>query len=157
MFITDNSGNANVTQNSQNFGFAFFQSFLRSSYGTANNFDGPAEFDIILEASRGSNVLATNHIVIDVVESNDAPVAQDDTASVTEDVTLSASGNVLTNDLDDYAGDSKSVTTTVTFNGAHGNLTLNSNGTYTYALNNAPPTSSNWRRRHCVRYLQLHY
>ena len=137
MFIADDAGNANVTQNSQNFGFAFFQSFLGSSYGTANNFDGPAEFDIILEASRGANVLATNHIVIDVVESNDAPVAQDDTAAVTEDVTLGASGNVLTNDLDDDAGDSKSVTTTGTFNGAHGDLlTLNANGTYAYALNN---------------------
>jgi len=44
---------------------------------------------------------------------------------------------VLTNDADVDSGDSKTVTTTGSFIGAHGTLTLDVNGSYSYAVNNA--------------------
>lgn len=68
VFIADDAGNANVTQNSENYGFGFFQTFLTSAYGPGNGFAGPAEFDIILQAYDLSNTLiAQNHIVVDVL------------------------------------------------------------------------------------------
>src|SRR4029077_5965270 len=49
----------------------------------------------------------------------------------------SAAGNVLANDTDVDAGDSKTVTTTGSFTGTYGTLTLAANGTWSYALDNA--------------------
>src|SRR5207342_3644948 len=46
-------------------------------------------------------------------------------------------GNVLANDTDVDAGDSKTVTTVGAFAGAHGTLTLNADGSYSYAVNNS--------------------
>jgi choice-of-anchor C domain-containing protein len=143
VFIADDGGNANVTQNSENYAFSFFQSFLTSPYGAANNFDGPAQFDLVLEAHRSGQLLASNHVVVDVVETNDPPTANPDSNgadAVTETGLAagdsSASGNVLTNDTDPDAGDSKTVTTTGAFTGTYGALTLNANGSWTYALDN---------------------
>jgi hypothetical protein len=56
-----------VTQNSENYGFGFFQSFLTSPYGPGNNFAGPAHFDIVLQTLNGTQLIAQNHIVVDVV------------------------------------------------------------------------------------------
>ena len=67
VFIGDDAGNANVTQNSENYAFSFFQAFLASPYGTSNAFAGPAQFDIILQAFDGSHLLASNHIAVDVI------------------------------------------------------------------------------------------
>ncbi len=66
VFIADDEGNANVTQNSENYAFGFFQSFLTSAYGTGNAFAGPAQFDIILQALDGSQIIARNHIIVNV-------------------------------------------------------------------------------------------
>ncbi|HTO48732.1 MAG TPA: DUF4347 domain-containing protein, partial [Burkholderiales bacterium] len=49
-------------------------------------------------------------VVITVNPVNDPPVANNDAAAVQEDVTLNASGNVLANDTDVDAGDTKTVT-----------------------------------------------
>lgn len=65
-FIADDGGSANVTQNSQNYAFSFYQGFLTSPYGPGNNFAGPAQFDIILQAFDGAQLVAQNHIVVDV-------------------------------------------------------------------------------------------
>src|SRR5262245_9092097 len=66
--IADDEGTANVTQNSENYAFTFFQSFLTSPYGHGNGFAGPAEFDIILQAFDANNsLLAQNHISVDVI------------------------------------------------------------------------------------------
>lgn len=65
-FITGDGGNSRVTQNSSNYGFGFFQAFLTSPYGQGNNFAGPAQFDIILQAFDGAQLIAQNHIVVDV-------------------------------------------------------------------------------------------
>jgi hypothetical protein len=65
-YISDDEGNANVTQNSQNYAFNFYQSFLTSPYGPTNSFSGPAQFDIILRALDGTQIVASNHIVVNV-------------------------------------------------------------------------------------------
>jgi VCBS repeat-containing protein len=163
VFIADDAGNADVTQNSENYAFTFVQSFLTSPYGVSNNFDGPAEFDIVLEAHRGGQLLASNHIVVDVVESNHAPVANPDSngadavreAGVNPGNTpfagdLSALGNVLANDTDVDFGDVKTVSAVngsaanvgVALTGTYGSLTLNANGSWTYTLNNADPDTN---------------
>jgi hypothetical protein len=67
VFIADDEGTANVTQNSENYAFSFFQSFLTSPYGPGNSFAGPANFDIILQALSGNTLVAQNHISVDVV------------------------------------------------------------------------------------------
>ncbi len=65
-FIADDEGNANVTQNSENYSFGFFQSFLTSPYGPGNSFAGPAQFDIILQALDGTQIIDRNHIRVNV-------------------------------------------------------------------------------------------
>lgn len=68
VFIADDEGTANVTQNSENYAFAFFQSFLTSAYGPGSAFAGPASFDIQLLAYDSNDVLlAQNHIAVNVV------------------------------------------------------------------------------------------
>jgi hypothetical protein len=67
VFISDDHGNANVTQNSENYGFGFFQAFMGGVYGPGDSFAGQAHFDIILQALDGANLIAQNHIVVDVI------------------------------------------------------------------------------------------
>ncbi len=67
VFIADDEGNANVTQNSENYSFGFFQAFLTSPYGIGNAFAGPAQFDIVLQAFDGPQMIVRNHIAVDVL------------------------------------------------------------------------------------------
>lgn len=69
-------------------------------------------------------------VTIDLTHNN-APIAKDDSAALGEDAG-STSGNVLSNDFD-WEGNTLSATPG-TFDGTYGTLTLNSNGSYTYAL-----------------------
>ncbi|HKO62355.1 MAG TPA: hypothetical protein VJV03_14420 [Pyrinomonadaceae bacterium] len=64
--ISDDEGNSNVTQNSQNYGFAHFQAFLGGAYAPPA-FAGPGQFDIILRALDGTQIVASNHIVVNVL------------------------------------------------------------------------------------------
>lgn len=66
VFIPDDGGTANVTQNSENYAFGFFQAFLTSPYGVGNAFAGPAQFDIVLQALDGTQLITRNHIVVNV-------------------------------------------------------------------------------------------
>ena len=66
VFIADDKGNANVTQNSENYVFGIFQAFLASPYGLGNSFAGPAKFDIILQALDGAQIIVRNHIAVNV-------------------------------------------------------------------------------------------
>ncbi|WP_298241353.1 VCBS domain-containing protein [uncultured Bradyrhizobium sp.] len=78
---------------------------------------------------------------------NHAPVAVADIASVREDVTTIASGNLLANDTDADAGDTHTVSavaggtdngTTITVVGTYGTLVVTkATGAYSYTLNNA--------------------
>jgi hypothetical protein len=66
VFIADDKGSTTVTQNSENYAFAFFQSFLTSAYGPGNGFAGPARFDIVLRAFNGPQLVAQNQIAVNV-------------------------------------------------------------------------------------------
>ena len=96
---------------------------------------------------------STTTLTITVHGADDAPVAKADVGTAVEAgiaAGSNATGNVLPNDTDVDAGDSKTVTT-VTFgattasagtalSGAYGQLTLGANGAYTYVVNDANPT-----------------
>jgi VCBS repeat-containing protein len=99
-----------------------------------------------------SNAQSTATLTITIHGANDAPVAAADTATAIPDGVLagsSATGNVLSNDTDGDALDSFSVTGVTngsngTLNGVtaglYGNLTLNSDGTYSYAVDSLNAT-----------------
>ena len=78
--------------------------------------------------------------------SNNPPVAVADTASVTEDVALVTTGNLLSNDTDPNGlplslfsvnGIAISTSGTTTIVGTYGTLVIQANGQYTYTLNNS--------------------
>lgn len=66
VFILDDEGTSQVTQNSHNYTFGIYQFLLTSPYGPGSGFAGPATFDIILRALDGAQVVVSNHIVVDV-------------------------------------------------------------------------------------------
>ncbi|MGB4115460.1 MAG: VCBS domain-containing protein [Polaromonas sp.] len=80
---------------------------------------------------------SASSLEITVTGTNDAPVAFADAASVKEDITLTATGNVLANDKDVDQGTVLSVATAGTFTSLYGTLTIAANGGYTYTLNNS--------------------
>ncbi|HEX8640668.1 MAG TPA: Ig-like domain-containing protein [Allosphingosinicella sp.] len=77
---------------------------------------------------------SSSSVTITVDGANDAPVANDDNASTSEDA--SVSGNVLANDTD-IDVEPLTVTNPGTYVGAYGTLTLAADGSYTYAPNAA--------------------
>ena len=98
----------------------------------------------------GAGATSSSTLTVTIAGTNDAPVAVANTNAgdaVTESGVNpgntafagdpSATGNVLTNDTDIDAGDTKTVTTTGSFTGTYGTLSLAANGTWTYTLNNA--------------------
>ena len=76
-------------------------------------------------------------LTVTITGTNDAPVTSVDTAAVQEDLGISATGNVLTNDSDVDQGTVLTVANAGTFAGNYGSLVLNADGSYTYALDNA--------------------
>jgi VCBS repeat-containing protein len=78
----------------------------------------------------------TEVLSIRISGTNDAPVAVPDSNAVTEDVVLTAVGNVLTNDSDPE-GNQLQVFSSGAIPGAYGTLTLNQDGSYVYQLNPA--------------------
>ena len=97
------------------------------------------------QVSDGSGATATATLTVTITGTNDAPVANADAAAVQEDVTLAAAGDVLANDTDVDAGDTKTVSLVngaagnvgAAVAGTYGSVTIAANGTYTYSLNNA--------------------
>jgi VCBS repeat-containing protein len=77
---------------------------------------------------------STSTVTVTVNGANDAPVANDDSASTSEDG--GASGNVLANDTD-VDGETLTVTNPGTYVGAYGTLVLAADGSYTYSPNAA--------------------
>jgi VCBS repeat-containing protein len=73
---------------------------------------------------------SSSTVTITVSGTNDAPVANDDTATTDENTTVS--GNVLANDTD-AQNDPLTVTDPGVYVGTYGTLTLNADGSYTYA------------------------
>lgn len=80
---------------------------------------------------------SASNLAVTVTGTNDAPVAFADVATVKEDITLTATGNVLTNDKDVDQGTVLSVATVGTFTSQYGTLVIAANGGYTYTLNNS--------------------
>ena len=107
-------------------------------------------FAVVVTDSDGSSANAS----LDVAITDDVPTARDDADSVTEDGPLTADGNVLTGGgggdanmtdgvADTQGADGATVTAVeggtvgASFATTYGMLTLNSDGSYTYVLNNA--------------------
>ncbi|MBK9160736.1 MAG: tandem-95 repeat protein [Nitrosomonadales bacterium] len=82
---------------------------------------------------------STAQVSMAIAGMNDAPVTEADTTAVQEDMTLTATGNVLSNDTDVDQGTVLSVANAGTYQGNFGALTLNADGSYAYALDNASP------------------
>jgi trimeric autotransporter adhesin len=82
-------------------------------------------------------VITPATLTVTITGTNDAPVTAEDAASVQEDVTISATGNVLTNDSDADQGATLTVLNAGSFTGNYGQLVLNTDGSYSYALDNA--------------------
>ena len=82
-------------------------------------------------------------LTVTIRGANDAPVAMDDVAIAVEagagGAGIDPSGNVLDNDTDIDAGDSRTVASTGVLAGAYGSLTLAADGSYTYVLDNDNP------------------
>ncbi|MBU5615336.1 retention module-containing protein, partial [Geomonas azotofigens] len=104
--------------------------------------DGQVAHDIFTySVSDGHGGTASATLTIDINGTNDGPkltndtFAANDVNAVKEDVTLTASGNVLTNDIDPD-GDTLTVTTTDAMAGTYGSVTIAADGSYTYTLNN---------------------
>lgn len=72
---------------------------------------------------------SSSTVTITVSGTNDAPVANDDTATTDENTAVS--GNVLANDTD-VDGETLTVTNPAIYVGAYGTLMLNADGSYTY-------------------------
>jgi VCBS repeat-containing protein len=80
---------------------------------------------------------STATLSIDVLGTNDGPVAVSDANSVSEDAVLVATSNVLANDTDVDTDTVLSVSNPATLAGTYGTLTLGADGQYSYALNNS--------------------
>ena len=119
----------------------------------APDFEQPADagadnvYNVTVQVSDGQGGTDTQAIVVTVANADEPPTAVGDTASVSEDGTLVASGNVLTNDSGVDGAALRVVAANGTFNsssvlpatlqGIYGSLHLNGDGTYTYTLDNA--------------------
>src|SRR5262249_39464976 len=88
------------------------------------------------QATDGVASSNTATLVVTITGVNDAPVANDDSATMTED-TPTVTGNVLGNDTDVDEGTTLTVAAPGTFTGTYGSLVLAADGSYTYTLNNA--------------------
>ncbi len=110
-----------------------------------------------------SGATSSSTLSITITGTNDAPVAVADTNAgdvVSESGVnpgntafagdATAAGNVLTNDTDVEAGDTKTVTTTGSFTGTYGTLSLAANGAWTYTLNNADADTQGLRQGQSV-------
>jgi large repetitive protein len=101
------------------------------TYTPSANYNGPDSFTYQATDSQTNSTTATVNITVTPV--NDAPVAQNDSYTTAEDTSLVVSApGVLGNDSDI---DGDGLTAIIVANPAHGTLTLNANGSFTYTPN----------------------
>ena len=96
--------------------------------------NGQTADDVFTYIASDGTASDTATLTITVTGLSGVPNANDDTATTTEDA--SVSGNVLTNDTD-AEFDPLTVSNPGTYTGTYGTLVLNSNGSYTYTPNAA--------------------
>ncbi|MDP3170410.1 MAG: VCBS domain-containing protein, partial [Polaromonas sp.] len=146
---SDFTGVATVTipagSSTANFNIATIDDFLA---------EGNESLIVTITSATGGNfeslvVGGAASVTTNIVDNNRSPVAVADTGTAVEAGTAAgsnATGNVLTNDTDVDAGDTKTVsaitggTVGSALVGTYGTLTLNANGTYTYVVDNANAT-----------------
>jgi large repetitive protein len=120
------------------------------TFTPALNFNGAVP--VVTYTVSDGTLSTTATLSLTVTPVNDAPVGVADTVTATEaggvangTAGLNPSGNVLTNDTDPDAADSKTVSAVTgtaagvvggSTAGAYGTLVLNASGTYTYTVNN---------------------
>src|ERR1700730_2848704 len=140
-FADEDGSDIHLSQNSVNIGF----NFLLNAFGPDALSEGK-HYNIQLSATDAVTGALVGSVQ-DALTLNSAPVATPNTASVTEDTTLSASGNVITNVPadSDVNGDPIAVSAVngasanvgAAIAGTYGTLTLHAHGSYSYALHNA--------------------
>jgi len=108
-----------------------------SSMGVQSLAEGQVVTDVFDYVATDGLAETPSTLTVSITGTNDAPIVAADTAAVQEDVVLTATGNVLANDYDIDQGDVLSVANAGTYVGTYGTLTLNSDGSYSYALNNS--------------------
>ncbi len=105
------------------------------TYTPDADFNGADSFTYEVSDGQGGSATATAAITIAAV--NDTPVAVDDTAAIAEDAAPNTvTGDVLANDSD-VDGDPLTLTTRGDAVLSYGALTLNADGSYSYALDNS--------------------
>ena len=110
-----------------------------------------------VKVNDGMTDSVTQNVTFTITGTNDAPVAVADVATAVEaggvgnaTAGTNPTGNVLTNDTDVDAGDTKAVSAVAfgatngtlgsALSGSYGTLTLNADGSYSYAVNNSNTT-----------------
>lgn len=91
-------------------------------------------FSYTVSDTAGATSIA--QVTMTITGANDAPVTAADMAVAQEDLNVSATGNVLSNDSDVDQGAVLSVHDAGLRSGNYGQLTLDADGTYAYALDN---------------------
>jgi VCBS repeat-containing protein len=81
-------------------------------------------------------VATPSALIITITGTNDAPVTAVDPVTVQEDLIVSATGNVLSNDTDVDQGTILNVVDAGFRAGSYGNLALGADGSYTYSVDN---------------------
>ena len=123
-------------------------------------YTGTASFDYTINDGQGGTSTATVNVTVTaVVAVNNPPVAVPDSNAVVESGvnpgniafagTPSATGNVLTNDTDPDALDTKAVSAVngsaanvgAVISGTYGSVQISADGSYTYTLDNARPAT----------------
>lgn len=125
--VTTNPTNGSVTVNSD--GTVSYTH--NGSETTTDSF----QYRIEDTANNQSNIVTVS---VTVTPQNDNPVAVGDTNSITED-SATVNGNVLANDTDPE-NNSLTVTSTGTVATTYGQITMNSDGSYVYTLDNGNAT-----------------
>jgi len=92
-------------------------------------------FSYTITDAAGATSTAT--VTVTINGANDGPVTQDDFAGMSQDAVQPVSGNVLANDSDVDQGTVLGVANAGVIAGSYGSLTLNADGSYSYALDNA--------------------